>query len=89
MNPEKVYWHKQEPSPTTPTYDEAMMDVQKAVGFQPPQYISPRRERNMRREDGGQEPQRTSQIHPLERERLAGLMGNTMSSQRMGQGDTS
>lgn len=74
MNPELVFWHKQNPSPTTPTYDEAMNDVQTAVGYQPPVYTSPLRVRT------GQEGERTSNIHPLERERLCGLMGNTMVS---------
>ncbi|KAK5950550.1 hypothetical protein OHC33_008493 [Knufia fluminis] len=73
MNPEMVFWHKQNPSPTTPTYEEAMKEVQTAVGYQPPQYISPRRERQTR--DG----ESVSNIHPLERERLGGLMGNTMA----------
>lgn len=77
MNPEMVFWHKQNPSPTTPTYEEAMNQVQTAVGYQPPLYVSPKRERQP------QEGQRTSNIHPLERVRMAGLMGNTMSGQRM------
>jgi len=76
MNPELVFWHEQTPSPTTPTYEEAVNDVQAAVGYQPPLYISPKRER------GALEGERVSNVHPLERERLVGLMGNTMSFQR-------
>jgi len=76
MNPELVFWHHSTPSPITPTYEEAVNDVQAAVGYQPPHYISPKRERP------GQEGQRVSNVHPLERERLVGLMSNTMSSQR-------
>lgn len=76
MNPEMVFWHKQNPSPTTPTYEEAMKDVQTAMGFQPPQYVSPKRERQVLAGE------RASNVHPLERERLVGLMGNTMSSRR-------
>jgi len=76
MNPEMVFWQKQTPSPTTPTYDEAMEDAQTAVGYQPPQYHSPERVRQARNGESA------VNIHPLERERLAGLMGNTMSSQR-------
>lgn len=74
MNPELVFWHKQNPSPTTPTYDEAMDQAQAAVGYQPPIYTSPLRVRN------GQQSERISNIHPLERERMVGLMGNTMVS---------
>lgn len=76
MNPELLFWHRQTPSPTTPTYEEAVNDVQAAVGYQPPQYISPKRER------GAQDVERVSNFHPLERERLVGLMANTMSFQR-------
>ena len=72
MNPEMLYWHKREPSPTTPTYDEAMNEAQSAVGYQPPTYASPQRERTG--------VPRASQVHPLERERLNGLIGNTISS---------
>lgn len=79
MKPENIFWHKQNPSPTTPTYEEAMKDVQTAVEFQPPQYISPKREQETREVD----QQRASNIHPLERERLFGLMGNTMSAQTL------
>jgi len=78
MNPEMVFWHKRNPSPTTPTYDDAMRDVQSAVGFQPPQYASPQRERPVREAN----EQHVSNIHPLERERFAGLIGSTMSSQK-------
>lgn len=76
MNPEMVFWHKPDPSPTTPTYEDAMNDIQTAVGYQPPQYTSPNRERSARH------GQSVGNIHPLERERLVGLMGNTMSFQR-------
>lgn len=79
MRPELLFWHKQNPSPTTPTYEEALNDVHTAVGYLPPQYVSPKRQRTV--VDGGQ---RVSDIHPLERGRLAGLLGNTMSSQRQG-----
>lgn len=77
LNPEMVFWHKQNPSPTTPTYEQALKDVQTAVGYQPPEYVSPKRERQH------QAGVRVSNIHPLERDRLFGLMGNTMSSHRI------
>lgn len=77
IQPEMLFWQKHNPSPATPTYEEALNDVQTAVGYQPPQYVSPKRERQAL-EIG----QRVSDIHPLERERLVGLLGNTMSSQR-------
>lgn len=72
-----LFWHKQNPSPATPTYEQALNDVQTAVASLPPQYASPKRQ-GPTVEVG----QRVSDIHPLERGRLAGLLGNTMSSQR-------
>lgn len=77
ISPDMLFWHKQNPSPTTPTYEEALDEVHTAVGYQPPQYLSPKRQR-----PNAQAEQRISDIHPLERSRLAGLLGNTMSSQR-------
>ena len=77
MNPELLFWHKQNPSPTTPTYEEAMKQAQTAVGYQPPLYTSPEQKKILRNGE------RVSNVHPLERERLQGLVGNTMASRHI------
>lgn len=70
MNPELMYWKKMSPSPTTPTYEEAMRNAHVAVGLQPPMYVSPRKGIDMI--SGAR--QRDSNVHPLERQRLHGLL---------------
>ncbi|KAK4929976.1 hypothetical protein LTR66_016131 [Elasticomyces elasticus] len=75
LNPNHLQ-HFADPSPVTPTYEEAMKDARNAVGYrsgtteQAPTYASPRREASQI-VDGV----RTSRIHPLERERVVGLVG--------------
>jgi hypothetical protein len=76
MNPNLVHWRKVPPSPMTPTYAEAMNDVQREVGYRPPSYLI---------SEGGAtqiiETQRRDvdnalrNMHPLERERITGLTG--------------
>lgn len=70
------------PSPSTPTYEEAMKDIQRAVGFQAPKY-TPAPNEVLGVEESVQDSPRENSIHPLERQRLFGLMGHTMSSQRL------
>ncbi|EXJ85502.1 hypothetical protein A1O1_05866 [Capronia coronata CBS 617.96] len=84
LNPDFVHLKHVPPSPLTPTYDEAVIQVQRAMGYRPPSYIS---------ESGVTEFIETrtkdvdaalENIHPLERERMRtfaaeALEGNTIS----------
>ncbi|KAK6366961.1 hypothetical protein LTS17_010512 [Exophiala oligosperma] len=80
INPNFVYTKQVEvvPSPLTPTYDEAMSQVQHSVGYRPPSYLS----------DGGASEVIASRrrdvdaalenIHPLERERMRTLAAEAL-----------
>ena len=54
-----------------------MKQAQTAVGYQPPLYTSPEQKKILRNGE------RVSNVHPLERERLQGLVGNTMASRHI------
>jgi hypothetical protein len=82
MNPSLVHWQKQEtlpPSPLTPTYDEAMSEVQKAVGYRPPSYASDGDVVDQiavcGSPTGGVGLVQMDDVHPLERERVRELIG--------------
>lgn len=79
MNPNLVHWQKVPPSPLTPTYDEAMADVRRAVGYRPPSYIESENGTPYVVEHGKAhfEPA-LRDIHPLERERIAHLGPNVI-----------
>jgi hypothetical protein len=71
MDPNLVHWAKLPPSPDTPTYEEALQDIQRAVGHRPPSYVNGVlvEERDLRHD---------STVHPLERERVEMLIGEAM-----------
>lgn len=86
INPNFVYTKQVDvvPSPLTPTYDEAMTQVQHSVGYRPPSYLS----------DGGASEVIASQrrdvdaalenIHPLERERMRTLAAEALEGRGVG-----
>ena len=79
MDPNLVHWAKLPPSPDTPTYEEALRDIQNTPGRRPPSYVlvngvlvdtetEGQTERDLRHD---------STVHPLERERVGVLFGET------------
>ena len=68
MDPNLVHWAKLPPSPDTPTYEEALREVQQDVGNRPPSYVNGVlvQETDVRHD---------SDVHPLERERVERLFG--------------
>lgn len=74
MDPNLVHWARLPPSPDTPTYEEAVQDIQTAVGHRPPSYVN-----GVLVEDTAVEEERglrhDSTVHPLERERVGVLFG--------------
>lgn len=71
MDPNLVHWAKLPPSPDTPTYEEALEDVQRAVGHRPPSYLN-----GLLVEET--DPRRDLALHPLERERVVVLIGEEL-----------
>jgi hypothetical protein len=81
INPDLVHWKEvqtREPSPLTPTYDEAVNQVHQSMGYRPPSYLS---------ESGATEVIETQRrdvdaalenIHPLERARMRELTTNAL-----------
>ena len=71
MDPNLVHWAKLPPSPDTPTYEEALQDVQRAVGNRPPSYVNGVlvQEADLRYD---------SMVHPLERDRVEMLFGEML-----------
>ena len=79
MDPNLVHWAKLPPSPDTPTYEEALRDIQNTPGRRPPSYVlvngvlvetetEGQTQRDLRHD---------STVHPLERERVGVLFGET------------
>ena len=79
MDPNLVHWAKLPPSPDTPTYEEVLRDIQTTLGRRPPSYVmvngvlveaetEGQTERDLRHD---------STVHPLERERVGVLFGET------------
>lgn len=90
MDPNLVHWAKLPPSPDTPTYEEALKDIQNAVSTtsRPPSYVlvngvlvrDEDEERDGDRDLNGAEERdvrHDSTVHPLERERVGILFGET------------
>jgi hypothetical protein len=83
MDPNLVHWAKLPPSPDTPTYEEAVRDIQSAVEIRPrpPSYGVVDgvlvREEDEREMDGqrNRDLRHDSTVHPLERERVHMLFG--------------
>jgi hypothetical protein len=81
INPDLVHWKEVQtnsPSPLTPTYDEAVNNIHRTMGYRPPSYIS---------ESGVTEIVETQRrdvnaalehIHPLERERMRNLTAEVL-----------
>ncbi|OCT44109.1 hypothetical protein CLCR_00734 [Cladophialophora carrionii] len=81
INPDLVHWKEiqtKTPSPLTPTYDEAVNQIHRTMGYRPPSYIS---------ESGVTEVIETQRrdvdaalvnIHPLERERMRNLAAEAL-----------
>jgi hypothetical protein len=82
INPSLLHWReveRKDPTPNTPTYEEAMKQVQQTVlgGYRPPSYLSV----NGEPQDHGDSPRRRDgldsvalgDVHPLERERMRAM----------------
>ena len=72
INPNLVHWkevQKREPSPLTPTYDEAVNQIHQTMGYRPPSYLS---------EGGATDVVTLENVHPLERERLRALAADAL-----------
>ncbi|KAJ9609003.1 hypothetical protein H2200_006774 [Cladophialophora chaetospira] len=85
IDPNLVHWKEvqtKNPSPLTPTYDEAMSQVHQTMGYRPPSYLS---------ETGATEVIETQRrdveaalenIHPLERARMRNMAAEALEGRR-------
>lgn len=72
MNPDYIHWRQVPPSPLTPSYDEAVSDVQPSAGYRPPSYLS-EGVSEMVQSQSRDVDAALRHIHPLERERMRNL----------------
>ncbi|KIW15484.1 hypothetical protein PV08_05530 [Exophiala spinifera] len=80
INPNFVYTKQVEvvPSPLTPTYDEAMSQVQHSVGYRPPSYLSDSGASEVIASQRRDVDAALENIHPLERERMRTLAAEAL-----------
>ncbi|KAL2405828.1 hypothetical protein ABEF95_000356 [Exophiala dermatitidis] len=83
MNPDFVHMKHVPPSPLTPTYDQAMEQVQRNLGYRPPSYNSESGMTEVIEAQTKDVDAALESIHPLERERMRTLAAEALE----GRGD--
>lgn len=78
MNPDFVHWKHVPPSPLTPTYDEALSDVQATTEYRPPSYLSESGMTQVLESRNRDVEAALGNIHPLERERMRNLAADAL-----------
>lgn len=78
MNPDYVHLKHVPPSPLTPTYDEAMIQVSRAMGHRPPSYISESGVTDLIEAQTRDVDAALENIHPLERDRMRTLAADAL-----------
>ncbi|KAK5457248.1 hypothetical protein LTS15_005029 [Exophiala xenobiotica] len=78
INPDFVYAKQVAPSPVTPTYDEAMTEIQHTVGYRPPSYLSESGASEIVASQARDVDAALENIHPLERERMRILAADAL-----------
>jgi hypothetical protein len=84
MNPDYLHVKHVVPSPVTPTYEEAMSEVQQEVGYRPPSYLSESGATEVIERQTRDVDDALSNIHPLERERMRTLTAEALEGRRNG-----
>ncbi len=78
INPDFVHLKHTPPSPSTPTYEEAMGQVHSTLGYRPPSYISEGGMTEVIANQARDIDEALENIHPLERERMRVLAANAL-----------
>ncbi|EXJ92570.1 hypothetical protein A1O3_01122 [Capronia epimyces CBS 606.96] len=78
MNPDFVHLKHVPPSPLTPTYEEAVSQVRRAMGYRPPSYISESGVTELMEARSRDVDAALDNIHPLERERMRTLAADAL-----------
>ena len=85
INPDLVHWKEvqtKEPSPLTPTYDEAVSQIHQTMGYRPPSYLSDSGATDIIETQRRDVDAALENIHPLERERMRTMAAEALEGRR-------
>ncbi len=85
INPELVHWKEvqtKNPSPLTPTYDEAVSQIHETMGYRPPSYLSESGATDVVETQRRDVEAALENIHPLERERIRNMTAEALEGRR-------
>ncbi|KIX06443.1 uncharacterized protein Z518_04419 [Rhinocladiella mackenziei CBS 650.93] len=85
INPDLVHWKHVPPSPLTPTYEEAVSQVQQTMGYRPPSYLSESGVTEVVESQTRDVDAALENIHPLERERMRTLAADALEGRNQSQ----